>query len=104
MQARKSAGKISTLDLKPMRKDTRSPKQEQSVAPQNGPWSRQKFKKKEEKVPFVKKKTFAERSVSNQGPKLWNQLSNDLRSCSSYEQFKGKLKTVLFHEYFDSKI
>ena len=45
-QARKSAGKsageISTLDLKLMRKDTRSPKQEQSVAPQNGPWSRQK--------------------------------------------------------------
>ena len=47
MQVRKSAGKISTLDLKPMRKDTQSPKQEQSVAPQNGPWSRQKkFKKK----------------------------------------------------------
>ena len=46
MQARKSAGKISTLDLKPMRKDTRSPKQEQSVAPQNGPWLRQKISKK----------------------------------------------------------
>ena len=43
MQARKSAGKISTLDSKPTRKDTRSPKQEQSVAPQNGPWSRQKI-------------------------------------------------------------
>ena len=43
MQARKSAGKISTLDLKPIRKDIRSPKQEQSVAPQNGPWSRQKI-------------------------------------------------------------
>ena len=42
MQARKSAGEISTLALKPMRKDTRSPKQEQSVALQNGPWSRQK--------------------------------------------------------------
>ena len=40
MQARKSAGEISTLDLKPMRKDTQSPKQEQSVAPQNGPWSK----------------------------------------------------------------
>ena len=40
-QARKSAGEISTLALKPMRKDTQSPKQEQSVAPQNGPWSRQ---------------------------------------------------------------
>ena len=38
-QARKSAGKKSTLDLKPMRKDTQSPKQEQSVAPQNGHWS-----------------------------------------------------------------
>ena len=45
-QARKSAGEISTLDLKPMRKDTRSPKQEQSVAPENGPWSRQKIFKK----------------------------------------------------------
>ena len=50
MQARKSAGKISTLDLKPMRKDTRSPKQEQSVAPQNGPWSRQKIFKKKKKI------------------------------------------------------
>ena len=49
MQARKSAGEISTLDLKPMRKDTQSPKQEQSVAPQNGPWSKQKFKKKKKK-------------------------------------------------------
>ena len=36
MQARKSAGERSTLALKPMRKDTQSPKQEQSVAPQNG--------------------------------------------------------------------
>ena len=41
-QARKSAGEISTLALKPMRKDP----QEQSVAPQIGPWSRQKLKKK----------------------------------------------------------
>ena len=47
MQARKSAGKISTLDLKPMRKDTQSPKQEQSVAPQNEPWSKQNFLKKQ---------------------------------------------------------
>ena len=46
MQARKSAGKRSTRDLKPVRKDTRSPKQEQSVAPQTGPWSNKKFKKK----------------------------------------------------------
>ena len=38
-QARKSAGERSTPDLKPVRKDTRSPKQEQSVAPQTVPWS-----------------------------------------------------------------
>ena len=50
MQARKSAGKISTLDLKPMRKATRSPKQMQSVAPQNGLWSRQKILKKTKKT------------------------------------------------------
>ena len=36
-QARKSAGERSTPDLKPVRKDTQSPKQEQSVAPQTGP-------------------------------------------------------------------
>ena len=42
MEARKSAGKGSTLDLKPTKKDTRSPKQEQLVAPQNGPWSNKK--------------------------------------------------------------
>ena len=32
-----------------MRKDTRSPKQEQSVAPQNGPWSRQKIQNSKKK-------------------------------------------------------
>ena len=49
MQARKSAGKISTLDLKPMRNDTRSPKQEQSVVPQNGPMVQTKNLKKKKK-------------------------------------------------------
>ena len=59
MQARKSAGKISTLDLKPMRKDTQSPKQEQSVAPQNGPWSRQKnFLKKTKTCTFLPEDQF----------------------------------------------
>ena len=46
MQARKSAGERSTLALKPMRKDTRSPKREQSVAPQNGHLSNKNFRKK----------------------------------------------------------
>ena len=46
MQARKSAGKRSTPDLKPVRKDTQSPNQEQSVTPQTWPWSNKKKKKK----------------------------------------------------------
>ena len=49
-QARKSAGERSTLDLKPVRKDTRSPKQEQSVASQTGPWSNKICFKKIDKV------------------------------------------------------
>ena len=35
--------------MKPVRKDTQSPKQEQSVAPQTGPWSNKNFKKKKKK-------------------------------------------------------
>ena len=38
LSIRKSAGQRSTLDLKPMRKDTRNPIQKQSVVPQTGPW------------------------------------------------------------------
>ena len=49
-QARKSAGERSAPALKPVRKDTLSPKQEQSVAPQTGPWSNKKIKKKEKKM------------------------------------------------------
>ena len=54
MQTRKSAGKRSTLDLKPVRKDTQSPKQEQSLAPQNGPLSnKKKFKKKKKSSEMI---------------------------------------------------
>ena len=49
-QARKSAGERYTQALKPVRKDTQSPKQEQSVAPQTGPWSNKKKKKKKKDV------------------------------------------------------
>ena len=36
---------VRVLDLKAMRKDTQNPKQEQSVAPQNVPWSNTNLKK-----------------------------------------------------------
>ena len=58
MQARKSTGERSTLDLKPMRKDTQSPKQEQSVALQTGPWSNKNFFKKKKEF-YKKKKSLA---------------------------------------------
>ena len=45
MQARKSADERSTPDLKLVRKDTQSPKQEQSVAPQTGLGPTKIFKK-----------------------------------------------------------
>ena len=50
MQARKSAGERSTPDLKPVRKDTQSPKQEQSVALQTVPWSKNNLKKKKKRL------------------------------------------------------
>ena len=45
-QARMSAGERSTPDLWPVRKDTQSPKQEQSVAPKTGPRSNKNLKLK----------------------------------------------------------
>ena len=47
-------------------------------------------------VPFVKRRTFAERSFSIQGPRLWNELPSDLRAVDTYERFKTNLKTHLF--------
>ena len=44
-------------------------------------------------IPRVKRKTFANRSFSIQGPKLWNMLPNEIRSAKTVEEFKKKLKT-----------
>ena len=50
MQASKCAGERTTLALKPMGRVTQSPRQGQSVAPQNGPWSNKKILKNEKKL------------------------------------------------------
>ena len=42
-------------------------------------------------VPFVRCKTFAECSFSVQGPKMWNSLSEVLRSETDTDIFKRKL-------------
>ena len=50
-------------------------------------------------VPFVKCKTFAERSISVSGPKLWNELPKNIRSTENYDTFKKLLKTHLITKY-----
>ena len=51
-------------------------------------------------VPFTKAKTFADRSFSVAGPKLWNSLPYELRDCDDTSVFKKKLKTFLFRKAF----
>ena len=51
-------------------------------------------------VPRVKNKTFADWSFSVAGPKLWNDLPEEIRNANSIESFIKSLKTYLFKEYF----
>jgi hypothetical protein len=50
-------------------------------------------------VPPTKLKTFADRSFSVAGPKLWNNIPEEIRMCDKLETFKRKLKTYLFSKY-----
>lgn len=54
-------------------------------------------------VPFVGRQCLASRAFSVSGPKTWNSLPNELRLLYDYEEFKGKLKTHLFEQYFEEK-
>ena len=55
-------------------------------------------------VPRVSNKTFAARSFSVMAPQLWNNLSNDIRQTQTLEDFKSKLKTLMFKDtYFNEK-
>ena len=47
-------------------------------------------------VSNVRNQTFASRSFSVYGPKLWNSLPNTIRKEVRFEKFKSKLKTDLF--------
>ena len=51
------------------------------------------------KVPTTTRKTFADRSFSVKGPKLWNKLPDNIRAIMSYITLK-KLKTHLFNAYY----
>ena len=50
-------------------------------------------------IPTTHRKTFADRSFSVAGPKLWNELPNHLRSIPSFYDFKKQLKTFLFNKF-----
>ena len=50
-------------------------------------------------VPYAKRKTFAERSISVGGPKLWNSLSEEPRLNSNIDSFCKQVKTLLYGKY-----
>ena len=46
---------------------------------------------------------YARKSFSYVAPKLWNNLSLDLRLCKSLDKFKRQLKYLLFNNFNDYK-
>ena len=51
------------------------------------------------KVPFTKHSAFADRGFSVHGPKAWNELPDDVRSTTNYNDFRRKLKTTLLKHF-----
>ena len=52
-------------------------------------------------VPRVTRQTFAARSFSMCGPRLWNSLPVDITVAPTVEQFKIRLKTYMFKQIYD---
>ena len=51
-------------------------------------------------IPAIKHKSFGERSVGYGGPKLWNTLPKELKTCTNINTSKKLLKTFLFKEAY----
>ena len=51
-------------------------------------------------VPRVRTETYGEKSFSCAAPRLWNNLPDSIKQCSSIDEFKAKLKTYLFRIAF----
>ena len=52
-------------------------------------------------VPNQKSNKYSEKAVCSNGPRLWNELLTDeLRGCNSVDNFKKKLKTMLFKKHY----
>ena len=54
-------------------------------------------------IPVTKYKTFAERTFLIYGPKRWNILPKYVREVEELKEFRKKLKTYLFRQYFNSQ-
>ena len=53
------------------------------------------------KIPRIKCLTFGGRALPSSGPKLWNNLPENLKLQTDYKQFKRQLKTHLFQTHFN---
>ena len=51
-------------------------------------------------IPKSRLKSYGDRAFSVAGPKLWNELDDELRLCTKLDTFKRLLKTHLFKEAF----
>ena len=54
-------------------------------------------------IPVTKYKTFADRTFSVYGPKRWNILPKYVHEVEELKEFRKKLKTHLFRQYFNSQ-
>ena len=52
-------------------------------------------------IPFTRRKTFADRSFSVYGPRLWNSLPYFMRSIDHIDNFRKQLKTYFFRKIYD---
>jgi hypothetical protein len=52
-------------------------------------------------VPFTRSTFIKESTFSHAGPKMWNELPEDIRRAQSLTTFKTKLKTYLFKQHFE---
>ena len=52
------------------------------------------------KIPSTRR-TFADKTFSVTGPKVWNNLPADIRLTMDYDRFKKELKTHYFRECYN---
>ena len=52
-------------------------------------------------VPFTKRRTFADGSLSVVGPKYWNELPNEVQKQPNVESFYKTIKTCLLCEAYN---